>query len=147
MVSISDIKSTIREKGLKVTPQRMAIYSAMLATKEHPSAESIYKSLGEEQSSMSLATVYKTLDSFKKAGLVMELNVGDGCSHYDATTDCHPHVVCNKCHRVNDLDISGFDNIRRQVCDKTDYQLESEQLIFYGTCPDCLAEMNDSKAG
>ncbi len=127
----------LREKGLKVTPQRMAIYTMLMNTKAHPSAETIYKTLEPSNPTMSLATIYKTLDSFQQADLVQELNVGEGCSRYDCETKSHPHFVCNCCHEVFDLDIPGIDNIRDSIAPLTDFRIEREQLFFYGVCPEC----------
>jgi len=137
VVSMKDTTQVLRAKGLKVTPQRIAIYTMLLNTTEHPNAETIYKTLEPTNPTMSLATVYKTLDFFKQTGLAQELNVGDGRSRYDAQVFSHPHVVCTKCNTVHDLIIEGFDNIREQVSKLTDFDLETEQLIFYGTCPNC----------
>ncbi|MEA4815841.1 MAG: Fur family transcriptional regulator [Lachnospiraceae bacterium] len=127
----------LREKGLKVTPQRMAIYSMLSNTVEHPNAETIYKALEADNPSMSLATVYKTLDSFQNANLVKELNVGEGRSRYDANVSPHPHLVCTYCHRVFDLDIKEFCDLRSKIENITDFEVEHEQLIFYGKCGEC----------
>ena len=77
---MKEIAQILREKGLKVTPQRIAVYNMLCNTKEHPDAETIYKTLEPTNPTMSLATVYKTLDFFKQLGLVQELNVGEGRS-------------------------------------------------------------------
>ena len=90
----------LREKGLKVTPQRIAVYNMLLGTTAHPNAEMIYKTLEPTNPTMSLATVYKTLDFFKQLGLVQELNVGESSSRYDAVVRCHPHTVCRKKNTV-----------------------------------------------
>lgn len=127
----------LRNKGLKVTPQRIAIYTILMGTKTHPSAETIYKSLEATNPTMSLATIYKTLDSFENANLVQELNVGEGCCRYDAEVKSHPHIVCTTCGEVFDLDIPGLDNIREKISDKTDFNIHNEQLFFYGECPTC----------
>lgn len=134
---MKDIAQLLRSKGLKVTPQRIAIYTMLMNTKEHPNAEIIYKTLEPTNPTMSLATVYKTLDFFKATGLIQELNVGEGCSRYDANADCHPHVVCTQCGNVFDLEIEGLSNLREKIADQTDFDLQSEQLFFYGTCPNC----------
>lgn len=134
---MNETAQILREKGLKVTPQRIAIYSLLMGTKIHPSAETIYKSLEPTNPTMSLATVYKTLDSFEQANLVQELNVGEGCSRYDAEVKSHPHMVCTTCGEVFDLEISGLDNLKEKVLEQTDFTVEREQLFFYGECPAC----------
>lgn len=127
----------LKSKGLKVTPQRLAIFNILSNTTCHPSAETIYKALQETHPTMSLATVYKTLDSFKKNGLVQELNVGEDSFRYDCTISSHPHIICVECRSVSDMESQTLQNIREKVSEETKFQLLSEQLYFYGVCPDC----------
>lgn len=134
---MKDTTKILRAKGLKVTPQRIAIYTMLSHTNEHPSAEMIYRTLEPTNPTLSLATVYKTLCLFKSSGLVQELNVGEPSARYDAIVDRHPHAVCNCCGKVVDLPADAFEELRQQAADLTDFTLESEQLIFYGKCPNC----------
>lgn len=127
----------LREKGLKVTPQRIAVYNMLLSTTEHPDAETIYKTLEPTNPTMSLATVYKTLDFFKHLGLVQELNVGEGRSRYDATVQCHPHTVCRVCGKVDDLHLEALTEVAKKLVPDLDFEVECEQLILYGKCSDC----------
>ena len=75
-----DIAQKLREEGYKVTPQRIAIYNVLYAENNHPTAEMIYQSLREDHPSMSLATVYKTMEIFERIGLVRVLDLGDDCT-------------------------------------------------------------------
>ncbi len=140
---MNNVMQIIRSKGLKVTPQRISIYNILANTKEHPNAETIYNKLIKENPTISLATVYKTLDTFVSAGLVQVLNISNTCSNFDANVMPHPHIVCNKCHRIFDFEVEDLGNIRKLVTDKTDFVIESEQLIFYGICPECQKLEND----
>ena len=127
----------LREKGLKVTPQRIAVYNMLRGTTEHPDAETIYKTLEPSNPTMSLATVYKTLDFFKQLGLVQELNVGEGRSRYDAVVDWHPHTVCTCCGKVGDLHMDALKNVSQKLAPELDFEVEMEQLILYGKCSEC----------
>ena len=127
----------LREKGLKVTPQRIAVYNMLINTTEHPNAEMIYKTLEPTNPTMSLATVYKTLDFFKQLGLVQELNVGEGRSRYDAVVDWHPHTVCTCCGKVGDLHMDALKNVSQKLAPELDFEVEMEQLILYGKCSEC----------
>ncbi len=127
----------LREKGLKVTPQRIAVYNMLLGTTEHPNAEMIYKTLEPTNPTMSLATVYKTLDFFKQLGLVQELNVGEPSSRYDAVVQCHPHTVCRVCGRVEDLHMDALTEVTKKLAPHLDFAVECEQLILYGVCKEC----------
>lgn len=127
----------LREKGLKVTPQRIAVYNMLLHTPDHPNAETIYRTLETSNPTMSLATVYKTLDFFKQLGLVQELNVGEGSSRYDAKVYCHPHTVCTVCGCVSDLENEELSNLHTKLSVPLDFEVTCEQLILYGTCASC----------
>ena len=137
-----EVTALLREKGFKVTPQRLAIYNVLSNTTEHPSAEMIFSKLQEFYPTMSLATVYKTIEILKEIELVQILNVGEESFRYDANTDTHPHVRCLVCNRVDD--IYGVDESPyvKEISEKTAYRLSGQQFYFYGVCPEC-----QSKAG
>ncbi len=127
----------LREHGLKVTPQRLAIYSMLRNTDVHPNAESIYKVLEPTNPSMSLATVYKTLDSFKNAELVREINAGDGSSHYDACVKPHNHFICKHCGSIIDIFCDNIGQIEDSVKNDFNCDIDYTQVLFFGTCPKC----------
>ncbi len=137
MNPMKELAELLKMKNLKVTPQRLAIFHMLCNTTEHPSAESIYKSLESLHPTMSLATVYKTLDALKKVDLVQELNVGEDSFRYDAKIHCHPHVICIHCHEVQDLDTDILSDVRERIAHTTEFELVSEKLYFYGICPSC----------
>lgn len=135
---MTDLIADLKSNNLKVTPQRLAIYSYLCSTKEHPSAETIYSSLKEDYPNMSLATVYKTVASLKNAGLVLELNVGEDSFRYDACTKPHAHVVCTRCHKVADyMGNPLLDKAPELVEKETGYYIESTQIYFFGLCDAC----------
>lgn len=137
MVNMDNITSIFREKKLKLTPQRIAVYKYLKSTKDHPSAELIYKSLQPLYPTMSLATVYKALKTLVEVNLIQELNVGEGNFRYDGTVTSHPHVQCSICGKVVDVEGISFDDLNMKIQAATNFQISSNQLYFYGTCPDC----------
>ncbi len=132
-----DLIKFLKEKGYKVTPQRIAVYVMLKNTKEHPSVDMLYNRLQPEYPTMSLATVYKSLEVFKELGLVQELNVGEDKFRYDANVNRHPHIVCIDCGKVEDIDNEMIFDLGGQVEKKTGYQLVGQQLYFFGYCPGC----------
>ncbi|MGL4738319.1 MAG: Fur family transcriptional regulator [Cellulosilyticaceae bacterium] len=134
MLETADI---LRQQKLKVTPQRLAIYHMLSHTTTHPSAEMIYNSLHDTHPTMSLATVYKTLDALVKASLVQQINVGEDSFRYDANAASHPHIICTHCHCVCDMSLGSVAELREQVSENTNFILSHEQLYFYGVCPEC----------
>lgn len=132
-----DVVRVLKEKGFKVTPQRIAVYDVLMNTKEHPTVEVIYNKLQPMYPTMSLATVYKSLEMFKELNLVQELNVGEDKFRYDANVKPHPHITCISCGKVDDVDDEMFFNLSEQVSTKTGYQITGQKLYFYGHCPKC----------
>ena len=131
------VTSLLRDKGFKVTPQRLAIYDVLAKTKAHPSAEMIFNELQPLYPTMSLATVYKTIEILKELKLIQVLNVGEDSFRYDAVTINHPHISCCKCGKVEDImgiDAKDFINT---IASQTSYRLTGQQFYFYGVCPEC----------
>ena len=116
------------------------MYSALINTKSHPSAEAIHKMLIADNPSISLATVYKTLDSFKSAGLIKELNFCFEHSNYDADMSDHQHIVCTKCCHVFDVYYKPDSSMRETVEKQSGFKINDEQIVFYGICQDCASK-------
>lgn len=134
---MNNVAHIFKDKKLKLTPQRYAIYNYLKSVKTHPTAEMIYNALINEYPTMSLATVYKTLKTLKQIGLVEELNVGEDNFRYDANTHAHPHIVCLKCGRVDDIEDANFDIVKEKASEYSSYDIKSYKIYFYGICPKC----------
>lgn len=134
---MNNITAVFKEKKLKLTPQRIAVYKYLKSTKTHPSAEVIYKSIQVEYPTMSLATVYKALKTLAEVELVQEINVGEGNFRYDACVVSHPHIQCVKCSKVDDLENISFKELNLKASEFTDYKILANQVYFYGVCPNC----------
>ncbi|MDL2280492.1 transcriptional repressor [Selenomonadales bacterium OttesenSCG-928-I06] len=132
-----NVTTLLRDKGFKVTPQRIAIYNALLSTKEHPKAETIYNKLLPLYPTMSLATVYKTLETLSNLNLIQVLNLGEDSFRYDADMSTHHHIRCLKCDKVEDLHGIDAQTFINEVTDKTNYTLQRQQFYFFGVCPNC----------
>ena len=118
--------------------KREAIYNAVCATKVHPTAEWVYEALKPEYPDLSLGTVYRNLKKFCSSGKIHSVGVINGQEHFDAQTDKHSHFVCGTCGRVLDIyeplvsakTLAGIEQ-------KYALRIESEDILFNGTCPDC----------
>ncbi|MDU4961018.1 MAG: Fur family transcriptional regulator [Sporomusaceae bacterium] len=133
----NQITAMLRERGFKVTPQRLAIYETLRRTKSHPSAEMIFHELQPLYPTMSLATVYKTIEILREIGMIQVLNVGEDSFRYDAETHNHPHVRCMKCGRVDDVTGVESEDFVDMISRNTSYKLTGQQFYFYGVCPKC----------
>ena len=132
-----NITELLRGNGFKVTPQRLAVYEVLANTKEHPNAEMIFNSLQATYPTMSLATVYKTIDILNEIGLVQILNAGEDSFRYDADMSNHAHVRCVECGRVDDVFDLDAAKVTREIEAGTRYRLTGQQFYFYGVCPEC----------
>lgn len=132
-----NITELLRGNGFKVTPQRLAVYEVLANTKEHPNAEMIFNSLQATYPTMSLATVYKTIDILNEIGLVQILNAGEDSFRYDADMSNHAHVRCVECGRVDDVFDLDAAKVTRDIEAGTRYRLTGQQFYFYGVCPEC----------
>lgn len=132
-----NITEIFREKKLKLTPQRIAVYDYLLGTKKHPSAEAIYQALQDSFPTMSLATVYKSLKTLVEVELVSEINLGEGNFRYDATVEDHPHIQCMECGKVEDVMGMSLSSLNREVTKFTDYQILHTKIYYYGICRSC----------
>lgn len=131
-----NIAELLRSNGYKVTPQRLAVYDAIDHNMTHPNAESIYQQLQPQYPSMSLATVYKTMEIFAKIGVVKILQCGEDAHRYDYNTSQHAHIRCVKCNRVLDVDIDEG-QLAQQAEAQTGFSVSGVSLSFLSVCKDC----------
>jgi len=108
---MDDLLRRCREAGMNVTPQRMAVYRALLESEDHPSPELLYKRVRPKMPSLSLATIYKSLDALSKLGLAHRVSVAGDRKRYDANVDRHHHLVCTRCSKVVDHYDEAFDAV------------------------------------
>jgi len=134
------ITKRLREAGFRATPQRVAIYMILAQTKAHPCAERVYEKLHSEFPSLSLNTVYKTLQTFEELGLVRRLDTGEGICRYDANPAPHIHLACRACGQVVDIDYDGkyiLERMSQYVKENGGHEVCDFNLILYGYCRAC----------
>ena len=120
--------------------QREEIYQAVLATKEHPSAQMVYDTLKPQMPKLSLGTVYRNLHQMAQEGRLLEL---DGpVSRYDATVAPHTHIRCQRCERVADLELP-YDMALDRMAEASGWGVAGHHLMFHGICPACAGNNND----
>ena len=146
MLNTKEVAQSLRKNGYKVTPQRLAVYEWLSHTQEHPTAEMLYSRLQPKYPSMSLSTVYKAMDIFEKLQLVKVLNTGEVSYRFDADTSEHAHVQCLECGRVDDVRIDPAE-IREQAGRDSGYEVQKQEVYFYGVCPRCRSKKEAGAAG
>ncbi|KAB3529156.1 transcriptional regulator PerR [Alkaliphilus serpentinus] len=131
---------TLKASCCKVTPQRLAVYNTLKLSKDHPNAEAIFKLLEPAYPSISLATIYKSLELFSELNLIQVINVGENSFRYDPNPYPHPHIICTTCNKVEDLSDEYFKDLANTVEEISNYKISKQQLCFYGQCPSCTAK-------
>ena len=128
----------LRERGLRLTPQRMALLRLIAASEGHPGAHDLHCRLTEQFPTTSPATVYKTLRLLKDLGEIVEIEFGDGDNRYDGRNPApHPHLLCVRCRRIVDPPVDVVDDVVPELEEATGYRIAGYRLDFYGLCPDC----------
>jgi Fur family peroxide stress response transcriptional regulator len=112
-----EIIRAFRIRGLKVTPQRVAIVKALLEI-GHPTAEEVYEAVKKEHPYISLATVYRTLKTLSRSGLVKELCLPNGATRYDSNIKPHVNIVCVGCGRIVDYESEDVEGVVSRIADK-----------------------------
>jgi Fe2+ or Zn2+ uptake regulation protein len=137
--SPAELTELFRSRGLKVTPQRQAIFRILHEAETHPTAESVYEAVTREMPTVSLRTVYQTLNDLSDMGEILQLDLGTGSTRFDPNIDTHHHLVCDGCGRVLDVytDTSPLRITSRQ---RHGFDINTTEVIFRGTCPDCRVD-------
>lgn len=137
MLTSQQLSDALRANGYKVTPQRLAVYEALAATKSHPNAEMLYNTLQPKYPSMSFATVYKTVEILDKIKVIKILNTGEDSMRYDADISIHHHIQCTECGSVDDLMDINSSSLVKEAEKLSGYDISGHQFYFFGVCPRC----------
>jgi Fur family transcriptional regulator, peroxide stress response regulator len=128
--------ASLREKGYKLTAQRLEIISQLARDMTHPGAGDIFRKVRKRVPQISMSTVYYTLDMLKKEGLLRELEFYEQDNRYDITVADHINLICRKCGRIEDFP-GELPYSYTQVQQKTDFQPVAMRYEYYGYCKDC----------
>ncbi|MGQ9627102.1 MAG: Fur family transcriptional regulator [Anaerolineae bacterium] len=135
---LDEMIARLRERGHRLTPQRMAVLKVLAASEEHLSAEKIYERVKVDFPTTSLATIYKAVTLLKEMGEVLELGFSDDTNRYDGNKPYpHPHLICIKCRNIIDSDVASLSELSQELARSTGYRIVSHRLDFFGICPQC----------
>ena len=139
MKTVEELTELFRANGRKVTGQRQCIFRVLQGDVTHPSAEAVHAAASREMGTISLKTVYQTLNDLAELGEISALDVGTGRTRFDPNVDDpHHHLVCRSCGSVRDL-VVDFPGL--SVPDGSDlgFEVGTAEVIFRGLCPTCRA--------
>jgi Fur family transcriptional regulator, stress-responsive regulator len=138
MKSPEELTVAFRTRGLKVTPQRQAIFVALSGNPTHPSAEAIYASVSATMPTISLRTVYQTLNDLTEMGEINSVDLGTGATRFDPNLKPHHHLVCSACGAVSDVH-GSFPSIDLPEGQAEGFAVTATEIVFRGVCEACRA--------
>ena len=132
-------KSVIKDEGLKLTPQRVAVFEEVCSSDTHRESEEIYIALKNKNNNVSRATVYRTMDLLYEHELVQRMDIGDGKWRYEHWLDCshHDHIICIRCGDIVEFTNDRIEKLQKDICDTFDYQLIRHIHQLFGFCKSC----------
>jgi Fur family peroxide stress response transcriptional regulator len=130
--------SSLRDKGYKLTPQRLEIIKILARDLSHPGAGDILRKVRKAFPRISMSTVYYSIEVMKKEGLIGELEFYDKDNRYDINVSDHINLVCNKCGKIADFtgDVPSFSKVIEK---KTGFKPATMRFEYYGICRDCAS--------
>ena len=128
----------LKKAGLKITEPRLTILELMQGRKnEHFSAEAVYKILLEQGSEIGLATVYRVLNQFDEARILIRHNFEGNKSVFElAPTEHHDHIICEDCGKVFEFNDSVIEQRQKEISEQYGIKLKAHSLYLYGKCSD-----------
>lgn len=144
MKSVDQLTEEFRANGLKVTPQRQSIFRALSGSSVHPTAEVVYALVSAEMPTISLRTVYQTLNDLASMGELSSLDIGSGSTRFDPNLEPHHHLVCTSCGRIVDVHTT-FPGVDLPAASAAGFQITATEIVFRGRCADCASQATRSQ--
>lgn len=132
-----NINELLKEKSIKITKARIAIYEILNKANNSISADDIYIKCKELKTTINLSTVYRTLDLFEENKLIQKFDLGRGRYCYKIKNNFHKHTLeCNLCHK--EIEVScPIQQIEELLKTETGFNLTEHKLILKGLCKEC----------
>lgn len=131
------LREALEANGQRLTEQRAAVFRFLYGNTEHPTADEVFTAVRSQISDISLATVYKALETLVTCGLATKLSYADGSARYDPRTDDHFHVRCLACGMVRDVQGSSVSGALPSIHPSDGFRVEGYRLEVVGYCATC----------
>ena len=134
-MNLNDYKIKLKSKGLKVTPQRMAVLEAVDVLHDHPTAEDVGRFIRKKYPNIATGTIYKTLDTLAEKDIIKRVKTDNGLLRYDAIRDMHHHLYCLQTDRIEDYYDSELTEIINEYFEKKEipnFRIEDIKLQIVG---------------
>ena len=134
-MKLHEIRNKLIDKGLKVTPQRIAILEAIVKLNNHPTAENIIEYIRKIHPNIATATVYKVLDALVSSDLIKKVKTERDIMRYDAVMESHHHLYCSESDRIEDFVDTELNEMIEKYFEKKkipDFKIEDVRLQIIG---------------
>lgn len=133
------LKSYLRESDLRFTPQRQVILDVFLRSEGHIEADDLFLEIQKIDSSIGIATVYRTLNLFVECGLARENVLGGGQKSFEKLyrQGHHDHLICLQCRKIVEFEHPLIEKYQLEICRAYGFTLNQHQMEIYGTCSNC----------
>ena len=136
--AVQKFSDYLREKGLRITNQRLKILEALLKTTDHVSMEELFFQVRQLDSSVGQVTVYRTLKLLCDAGLASAVNFEEGMVRYEPVgRHHHDHLVCIRCGTKIEFVNEAIEELQHAVCKEHDFTPTAHHMVLYGVCSAC----------
>ena len=132
------LRETLRQRGLRMTPQRQLVLDAVLDL-EHATPEQVCQRVKRVTPTVNITTIYRTLDLLERLGVVRHTHLGHGAPTYSVRDHEHVHLVCHHCGQVHEVPRDVLDGVKGTLRDRYGFTLDASHLALSGTCRDCPA--------
>jgi Fur family peroxide stress response transcriptional regulator len=138
------MRDALDAEGVAITPRRDKLLEILVASERHPSVSEIHQEVQRFFPGTSLATVYNTIELLKEIGQILEIEFSGTPNRYDGRKPhAHPHLVCLKCGRIDDIDVAYIHFPSEAVAEATGYEVTGHRTEYYGMCPQCRGATDD----
>jgi Fur family ferric uptake transcriptional regulator len=135
----ADDVARLRERGVQVTAQRLAVLRAVSA-RPHATADEIESAVRADLGTVSRQAVYDALAALSEAGLLRRIQPARSPARFeDRVGDNHHHLICRDCGRTVDVDCAVGDTPCLTAADDSGYEIDEAEVIYWGRCPECVA--------
>ena len=135
---MTSFEKACKAAGLKLTHQRLEIFRELGRSKDHPTAETLYKRLQKRIPTISLDTIYRTLSSLEKHDLIRRVNTTESQARFETDSGQHHHLVCTRCHKIFDFHWEAFDQSALPEELRSWGRLTRRNVTLHGICSQCL---------
>jgi Fur family transcriptional regulator, ferric uptake regulator len=133
----------LQQQGVRLTAQRSVILEDLFHSSGHRTAEAIYQHVSERLPGLNVATVYRTLELFHEAGLIVSYPGKDGITEFELVRsggDLHHHLVCRRCGTEYAMEIEPVEQLRATIFERFGFHADLDHIVLTGLCAHCAKE-------